>query len=213
MTPDALEAAAARPGGASSDFDLNPDVILPGRRMLRDAAVLVPFVDTPTGLRLLLTKRVLAVAPPSRADRLSRRQGSSRARRRRSPPCARPSRRSACRAAAARVLGRLPPHETVTGFTVTPVLAHVAAFDPVPEPGEVEEVFTVPAAHVLDPAQLRRRTAALARRMARYYAVPHGPVLHLGRDGADPAGPCRPGRAGPCGAGDRDGTGPHADRG
>ena len=57
MTPDALIAALARNGGASSDFDLNPDVILPGGRILRDAAVLVPFVETPKGLRLMLTKR------------------------------------------------------------------------------------------------------------------------------------------------------------
>ena len=57
MTLADIEAALVQTGGASSDFDLNPTVILPGRRLLRDAAVLLPFIETDSGLRLLLTKR------------------------------------------------------------------------------------------------------------------------------------------------------------
>ncbi|MCY4179884.1 MAG: CoA pyrophosphatase, partial [Litoreibacter sp.] len=52
-----IEAALARPGAPSSDFDLNPDTVLPEGRVLRDAAVLIlvnNFGDVPT---VTLTKR------------------------------------------------------------------------------------------------------------------------------------------------------------
>ena len=49
------------------------------------------------------------------------------------------------------ILGTMPPHETVTGFLVTPVVGLVSdRFDPVPEPGEVAEIFRVPFEHVTD---------------------------------------------------------------
>ena len=79
------------------------------------------------------------------------------------------------------IWGRLPPHETVTGFTVTPILARVTAdFMPAPEAGEVDEVFTVPLAHVLD-----RGRYGIERRLWRgtwrhYYAVPFGPYYIWG---------------------------------
>jgi hypothetical protein len=79
------------------------------------------------------------------------------------------------------VLGTLPPHETVTGFSVTPVLARVAApFDPVPEPGEVAEVFAVPFGHLAD---LRNYTVQARRwrgQMRHYYTVPWGPYYIWG---------------------------------
>jgi 8-oxo-dGTP pyrophosphatase MutT (NUDIX family) len=171
----AIEAALARPGGRSSDFDLNPEVVLPGRRPpLRDAAVLVPFTETTRGLRLLLTKR---------SSRLKHHPGQIAFPGGKQEPGEGPE-GAALREAfeevglplnAARVLGRLPSHETVTGFTVTPVVAHVAAFDPVPEPGEVEEVFTVPLHHVLDPANFAVERRRWRGQWRRYYAVPHGP--------------------------------------
>jgi 8-oxo-dGTP pyrophosphatase MutT (NUDIX family) len=79
------------------------------------------------------------------------------------------------------ILGTLPPHETVTGFTVTPVLARVTApFAPVPEPGEVAEVFSVPFAHVADPANYGVEARRWRGRMRRYYAVPWGPYYIWG---------------------------------
>jgi 8-oxo-dGTP pyrophosphatase MutT (NUDIX family) len=74
------------------------------------------------------------------------------------------------------VLGRLPAHETVTGFSVTPVLATVASdFVAVPEVGEVEEVFSVPLPHLLDPTNYAVERRLWRGQWRRYYAVPWGP--------------------------------------
>lgn len=56
-------------------------------------------------------------------------------------------------------LGFLDPFETISGYTVTPVVARVDASAPLkPDPGEVAEVFEVPFAYFSDPANLRRYT-------------------------------------------------------
>ncbi|MBB3227403.1 8-oxo-dGTP pyrophosphatase MutT (NUDIX family) [Luteibacter sp. Sphag1AF] len=56
-------------------------------------------------------------------------------------------------------LGFLESFETISGFTVTPVVARVeAAARLKPDPGEVAAVFEVPLAFFLDPANLRRYT-------------------------------------------------------
>jgi 8-oxo-dGTP pyrophosphatase MutT (NUDIX family) len=79
------------------------------------------------------------------------------------------------------VLGTLPQHETVTGFLVTPVLGVVSGdFTPVPEAGEVEEVFTVPLAYVTAPANFRIERRRWRGEWRRYYAVPYGPYYIWG---------------------------------
>jgi 8-oxo-dGTP pyrophosphatase MutT (NUDIX family) len=56
-------------------------------------------------------------------------------------------------------LGFLESFETISGYSVTPVVARVAADAKLkPDPGEVAEVFEVPFAFFLDPANLRRYT-------------------------------------------------------
>ena len=79
------------------------------------------------------------------------------------------------------VLGTLPVHETVTDFLVTPVLALIdAPFVPVPEPGEVDEVFVAPFDHVTDPARFfiqSRRWRGVRRH---YFTVPLGPYYIWG---------------------------------
>ena len=57
----------------------------------------------------------------------------------------------------ARPLGYLDPFTTITGFHVYPVVAQVDAdFLPRPDPSEVDEVFEVPLAFLLEPGNARR---------------------------------------------------------
>ena len=56
-------------------------------------------------------------------------------------------------------LGYLDRFETISGFCVTPVVARIASGARLyPSPDEVAEVFEVPLAFLLDPANLRRYT-------------------------------------------------------
>ncbi len=56
-------------------------------------------------------------------------------------------------------LGYLDRFETISGFCVTPVVARIASHARLyPAPEEVAEVFEVPLAFLLDPANLRRYT-------------------------------------------------------
>lgn len=79
------------------------------------------------------------------------------------------------------ILGHLPTHETVTSFTVTPVVAILRQpFQVIPEPGEVDEVFSVPLAHVLDPANYIVESRRWRGQKRYYYTVPFGPYYIWG---------------------------------
>ena len=79
------------------------------------------------------------------------------------------------------VLGHLPAHETVTGFTVTPILGHIRAdFTAVPEAGEVEEVFSVPLSHLMNLANFRVEKRRWRGEWRHYYTVPYGPYYIWG---------------------------------
>ncbi|MGB8623421.1 MAG: CoA pyrophosphatase [Paracoccaceae bacterium] len=176
-----LRAALARSGGASSDFDLNPEYVLPAGRVLRPAGVLVALQETQTGLRVVLTKRSSRLKhhpgqiafPGGKQDDGD--DGPTAAALREA------SEEVGLASARVEILGTLPSHETVTGFTVTPVLGLVRGdFTPVPEPGEVEEVFTVPFAHVTDPARFSVQSRFWRGQRRHYFAVPYGPYYIWG---------------------------------
>lgn len=176
-----LHAALLRPAGASSDFDLNPGHKLPPDRTLRPAAVLLAVLPEPKGARLILTKR---------SSHLKHHPGQIAFPGGKVDPGDASAEAAALREAHeevglapdnVEVIGSLPAHETVTGFHITPFLGLVRAdFTPIPEVGEVEEVFTVPLSHVLNPNAFvieRRRWLGQWRH---YYAVPYGPYYIWG---------------------------------
>jgi 8-oxo-dGTP pyrophosphatase MutT (NUDIX family) len=172
MGPEALARAFERGAGATSDFDLNPGLNPPAGRKLRDAGVLIAVLDG----RVILTRRAAHLKhhpgqvafPGGKVDPGDTGPQGAALREAQEEVGLDPAQVS--------VLGHLPVHETVTGFLVTPVLATVTGpFHPVPEAGEVDEVFTVPLSYLADPANYRiehRRWQGVQRR---YYAVPWGP--------------------------------------
>lgn len=184
ITVEALARAGAhllsRPEG-SSDFDLNPGYRMPSKRPLRDAAVLIALADRPSGPSVLLTKRASGLRhhpgqialPGGKID-----AGDADAEA--------AALREACEEVAldpgaVRLLGRLPRHETVTGYNVTPVLGQVtSSFEPVPERSEVEEAFFVPLAHLADPANYRVERRRWLGQWRAYYTVPWGPYYIWG---------------------------------
>ncbi len=193
----ALRAAVAQPWEGSSDFDLNPEVVLPENRVLRPAAVLVGVVPAPDRPRLILTKRASHLRnhpgqiafPGGRMDRDDPDLAATALREAEEEIALPPS--------AVEVLGELPAHETVTGYKVTPILAQINRdFTARPEPGEVAEIFAVPLAHVTDPARFRVERRVWRGTWRNYYIVPWGPYYIWGatarilRGLADRVGPC-----------------------
>ena len=171
-----LRKALSRPAGLSSDFDLNPGIRVTTGKPLRPAAVLLPVWLRPEGAVLILTKRASHLKhhpgqiafPGGKVDSGDTGPEAAALREAREEIGLDPGR--------VRVIGSLPGHETVTGFAVTPFVGLVTGpFDPVPETGEVEEVFTVPLSHVLDPERFSIHQRLWMGEWRRFYAVPYGP--------------------------------------
>ncbi|WP_120500109.1 CoA pyrophosphatase [Roseovarius sp. EL26] len=184
MTADVLQPIlkAIRHGGnLSSDYDLNPDVKLPAGRKLRPAAVLVPIYMDGSKAQLILTKRSSALKhhpgqiafpggkqDPDDADLIATALRES-------------WEEIGLSQDTVEVLGSLQPHETVTSFTVTPIVGLIKGdFTPVAEPGEVDEVFSVPLNHALNPDNFIVEGRYWQGTLRRYYTVPYGPYYIWG---------------------------------
>lgn len=178
---DRLHAALARAGGGTSDFDLNPEARPQDFGELRQAAVLIALRQTLAGPVVYLTKRSTSlrhhpgqVAFPGGKCEPEDPSPAAAALREAEEEIGLPPKTVS-------ILGQLQPHETVTRFSVMPVVGLVTGdFEPVPDHNEVDEVFTVPLAHFTPTSRFaieRRRWRGAWRS---YYTVPYGPYYIWG---------------------------------
>jgi 8-oxo-dGTP pyrophosphatase MutT (NUDIX family) len=72
------------------------------------------------------------------------------------------------------VVARLPDYLTRTGYRVTPVVGLLTPpLELVPDPREVDDVFEVPLAFLLDRRNYQSRTRSIAGQTVGYYVIEH----------------------------------------
>lgn len=172
---DWLVRALSRPSPPSAR-NLSDGFRLPGREGTpKPAAVLVPLVNRPQGLQVLLTQRSADL--PDHPGQISFPGGrvepgdasvAAAALRESAEEIGLPQARVT-------VLGCLSDYETVTGYRVTPVVGWVEPpFAITPDPVEVADVFEVPLAFLMDPANQQRQFRMLGALRRDFWAIPYG---------------------------------------
>ena len=172
--------ALARPGGASSDYDLNLGASGLGTAK-KEAGVLVPLIERPSGVHLVLTKRAAHLSshpgqiafPGGKRDVGDADISATALREAYEETGLDPS--------LVKILGQLPAHETVTGFNITPTIGWIRTPWVVKaDPGEVAEVFEVPLSHVMMVRNFQVQSRHWRGQRRSYYCVPYGPYYIWG---------------------------------
>jgi len=147
---------------------------LPPSDGLTGAAVLVPLVDHPSGLTVLLTQRTAHLAdhggqisfPGGRIEPTDEHPVAAALRE--------AEEEVGLPASHVEVVGRLDTYVTGTGFEVIPVVAFVRVPYPLrPDPSEVAEVFEVPLDFLVDPANLQRGSREWRGTTRFFFALPY----------------------------------------
>jgi 8-oxo-dGTP pyrophosphatase MutT (NUDIX family) len=170
-----IAARLARPAPAEAR-GMSDGFRLPGRGGAPTAAaVLVPLVNRGDGLTMLLTQRSADL--PNHPGQISFPGGRvepedttlvAAALRESHEEIGLPGDR-------VEILGELATYETVTGFRVTPVVGWVEPpFILTPDPVEVADIFEVPLAFLLDPANQQRHFRMQGDLRRDFWAIPYG---------------------------------------
>ncbi len=170
------------PNVDSSDFDLNPGADWgQSTKSSRPAAVLVPLIQRANGLNVILTKRASHLKhhpgqiafPGGKVETFDASTTAAALRE--------AQEEIGLHATNVNAIGTLPFHHTVTSFQVTPIVGLVLSdFTPIPQVGEVEEVFEVPLPYLSDPANFLIEGRFWGGSKSYYYTIPYGPYYIWG---------------------------------
>jgi 8-oxo-dGTP pyrophosphatase MutT (NUDIX family) len=161
----------AAPPAASLYGDEGPR---PDPALLKPAAVLVPVVARVAGPTMLLTRRAAHLKDHS--GQVSFPGGRVQADDASPEATALREAREEIGLDAGRVelLGRMPEYLTRTGFRITPVVGILTPpFTLTPDANEVEEIFEVPLAFLLDPANRQRQSREWQGELHWFYVMPY----------------------------------------
>ena len=169
---DPAQAAAFR-HAMRGDHDLNPGVTSPSTA-LTPAAVLVPLIDHPHGMSVLLTQRTAHLTahagqisfPGGRIEDADPDAVAAALRETEEEVGLPPDRVS--------VIGRLDTYVTGTGFEIAPIVGLVDP--PVPisiDPFEVAEAFEVPLSFILDRRNHQRIEREVGAHNRAYFVLPY----------------------------------------
>jgi len=146
----------------------------PGPDALTPASVLIPIVAYAPGLTVIFTQRAAHLKDHSGqvsfpGGRVAAGDASPEAtalRESREEIGLDPSR--------VELLGRMPEYRTRTGYRITPVVGVVAPpLELRADANEVEEIFEVPLAFLLDPANHQRQSREWQGSLRWFYAIPY----------------------------------------
>ena len=171
-----LRSAPQQPLRGRSDYDLHPTTS-PGPAappQLKPAGVLVPLINNPSGLTVLLTQRTAHLQ--KHAGQISFPGGGREpddpdlvftALRETEEEIGLPPER-------VEVLGRLADYRTSTNYGVTPVVGWIEPPFPLRiDPFEVAEAFEVPLSFILDPANHERHSREYGDTRRHFYVLPY----------------------------------------
>lgn len=170
QSPQKALSGAEPPRG---DHDLNPDLLAVETKPLTPAAVLVPLIERPDGLWVLLTQRAAHLT--DHAGQISFPGG------RREPEdiddVATALRETEEEIGLPRhlvqVIGRLDTYVTGTSYTITPIVGLIRPpFAVRADPLEVADIFEVPLSFIVDPAHHQRQRSEWQGRTRHFYAIP-----------------------------------------
>jgi 8-oxo-dGTP pyrophosphatase MutT (NUDIX family) len=146
----------------------------PPEKQTIPAAVLVPLINQPHGVTVMLTQRTPHLydhagqisfpggrVDPGDADRIATALREA-------------EEETGLPRASVAIIGSLPEFDIQTGFRVTPIVGWIEPpLTLAPDPFEVAEVFEVPLAFLLDPANHRRNSDVINGRHRNYYSMPY----------------------------------------
>lgn len=172
-SPESIAARLRRPPPLPDPLDRHVVAVPAGVRIV-EAAVMVPLVNRPTGVHVLLTQRTAHLS--DHASQISFPGGRVEAQdaSREETALRETEEEIGLSREHVTVLGRLEDYEIPTGFRVTPVVGWVEPpFALALDAFEVAAVFEVPLEHFTELSRFQRRDYFFRGRHRHYLAIPH----------------------------------------